>query len=119
VTYLGFVGGADKARALVESDCYCFPTYYAAENFALVVLDAMAYGLPIVTTRWRATPEVLPQAYPGFVDIRSPGQIAERLERLSTLGTGEELRELFLRQYTLERHLAMLAEAIRSAETDQ
>jgi glycosyltransferase involved in cell wall biosynthesis len=118
VTYLGFVSGPAKTRALAESDCFCFPTSLG-ENFPLVVLEAMAFGLPILTTRWRATPEVLPQDYPGFVDIRSPGQIADRLQGLLCLGTGEELRELFIRSYTLEHHLAELAQAIRSTETGQ
>ncbi|MGA2865552.1 MAG: glycosyltransferase family 4 protein [Verrucomicrobiota bacterium] len=117
VTCAGFVYGAAKERVLSESDCFCFPTYYYAESFPLVLVEAMAFGLPVITTRWRSIPELLPRDYPGFVDIRSPGQIAERLQAALTRATGEELREIFLRNFTLEHHLAGLAKAIRS--TDQ
>jgi glycosyltransferase involved in cell wall biosynthesis len=118
VTYAGFVFGPAKQRILAESDCFCFPTYYYAESFGLVLVEAIAFGLPVITTRWRSIPELLPQDYPGFVDIRSPGQIAERLEALLTLAaTGEDLRQIFLRNFTLEHHLKGLATAIRSTES--
>jgi glycosyltransferase involved in cell wall biosynthesis len=118
VTYAGFVFGPAKQRILAESDCFCFPTYYYAESFGLVLVEAMAFGLPVITTRWRSIPELLPLDYPGFVDIRSPGQIAERLQALLSLAaTGEDLRQIFLRSFTLEHHLEGLANAIRSTES--
>jgi len=118
VTYAGFVFGPAKLRILAESDCFCFPTYYYAESFGLVLVEAMAFGLPVITTRWRSIPELLPQDYHGFVDIRAPGQIAERLQAvLARATTGEDLRQIFLRNFTLEHHLAGLATAIRSTES--
>ncbi len=117
VTYAGFVFGPAKERILTESDCFCFPTYYYAESFGLVLVEAMAFALPVITTRWRSIPELLPQDYPGFVDIRSPRQVAERLQAVLTHPTsGEELRQIFLRNFTLEHHLAGLASAIRSTD---
>jgi glycosyltransferase involved in cell wall biosynthesis len=118
VTYAGFVFGPAKQRILNESDCFCFPTYYYAESFGLVLVEAMACGLPVITTRWRSIPELLPQDYPGFVDIRSPRQIAERLQALLTRAiSGEDLRQIFLRSFTLQHHLAGLAGAIRSTDS--
>ena len=77
----------------------------------------MAFGLPMVTTRWRSMPEMLPPDYPGLVDPKSPAQIADALRRLAG-GLAGPLREMFLRRFTLERHLAGMAEAIRSVETN-
>jgi glycosyltransferase involved in cell wall biosynthesis len=116
VTYLGFVSGPAKARAFAESDCFCFPTYYHAESFGLVAVEAMAFGLPIVTTRWRSLPEVLPPGYPGLVAVRSPEEIAEALIRLMSERSGELMRHNFTSRFTLEKHLASLAAAIRSVE---
>jgi len=118
VTYLGFAGGERKRQAFVESDIFCFPTYYHAESFGLVVVEALAFGLPVVTTRWRSTPEILPPDYAGLVDPQSPEQIAEALVRLSTSDFAEPLREFFLRRFSLEQYLGGLAAAIRSVEQE-
>jgi glycosyltransferase involved in cell wall biosynthesis len=77
----------------------------------------MAFGLPVITTRWRSIPEILPPNYPGFVDPESPEQIADALRRLATMDLSQPLRETFVRRFTLEHHLATLAEAIHSVET--
>jgi glycosyltransferase involved in cell wall biosynthesis len=112
VEYLGFLSGQNKRRILIESDCLCFPTYYHAESFGLVLIEAMAFGLPIVATRWRSIPEVLPNGYAGLVDIRSPEQIANAIEKVVVEEWSEKLRGAFLAQFTLERHLTNLAGAL-------
>ena len=48
IDYLGFVSGDAKREAFAASDCFCFPTYYPAESFGLVVVEAMAFGLPVI-----------------------------------------------------------------------
>ena len=50
--------GSGKNRVLREADLLCFPTYYAAEVIPTVIIDAMAYGLPVVSTEWRGVPEL-------------------------------------------------------------
>jgi glycosyltransferase involved in cell wall biosynthesis len=116
VEILGFVSSERKARALAEADVFCFPTYYLAENQPGNLIEAMAYGLPIVTTRWRSVPEMLPENYPGLVDPKSPEQIADALRRMAGSDFSEPLREIFLRRFTLVQHLASMAAAIRSVE---
>ena len=116
VRYLGFISGEEKKRVLAESDCFCFPTYYYAESFGLVVIEAMAFGSPVIATRWRSIPELLPTNYGGLVDIRRPDQITDALLRQPGQDAGEELRAIYLRRFSMERHLSALAEAFRSTE---
>jgi glycosyltransferase involved in cell wall biosynthesis len=117
VNYLGFVSGAEKERALREADLFCFPTRYIGENQPVNLIEAMAFGLPIVTTRWRSMPEMLPPNYPGLVDSQAPEQIAAALIRLMSEKTGETARENFLGRFTIDCHLDNLARAIHSLET--
>ncbi|NOS70792.1 MAG: glycosyltransferase [Verrucomicrobia bacterium] len=116
VDYLGFVSGAGKDSAFRNSDLFCFPTYYLGENQPVNLIEAMAFGLPIVTTCWRSLPEMLPADYAGLVPIRSPEKIAAAMLEIMTHGNGETFRQMFLGRYTLEAHLAKLAEAITSVD---
>jgi glycosyltransferase involved in cell wall biosynthesis len=116
VEHLGFVPEERKEQALREADVFCFPTCYNAENLPNSLMEAMGLGLPIVTTRWRAIPGMLPENYPGLVDIKSPAQIADALVRMSASDFAGPLRDLFLRRFTLEQHLANVAKAIHSVE---
>jgi hypothetical protein len=50
------------------------------------------------------------------VDAKSPAQIADKLRLLCISDLSRPLREIFLRRFTLERHLANMAEAMRSVE---
>jgi glycosyltransferase involved in cell wall biosynthesis len=119
VQYLGFVSGDQKNLLLREADLFCFPTYYENENQPVNLIEAMAFGLPILTTRWRSLPELFPANYPGLVNVRSPEQIADRLLALMAVETGEGFRDIFLRSFTLERHLSGLAEAFTLVEPPQ
>ena len=117
VHYLGFISGAQKQNALRQADLFCFPTYYQNENQPVNLIEAMAFGLPILTTRWRSIPELFPPDYRCLVDICSPGQIADALLASLTGETAESFREIFLRHFTLEQYLASLAEAFHSTES--
>ena len=117
VDCLGFLSGPAKERALREADLFCFPTRYTAENQPVTLIEAMAFGLPIVTTRWRSIPEMFPPGYPGLVADQSTGPIADALLALMTAETGERLRDNFLRNFTLERHLSSLAKAFKQVES--
>jgi glycosyltransferase involved in cell wall biosynthesis len=117
VQMLGFVSGAEKERALREADAFCFPTQYLGENQPVNLIEAMAFGLPIVTTRWRSLPEMLPPDYPGLVNGQEPGEIADALLKMAIGDGTEQLREIFLGRFSVEQYLAGLGEALRSVKS--
>ncbi len=116
IRHAGFVSGAEKERLLRESDLLCFPTFYLNENQPVNLIEAMAFGLPIITTRWRSLAEMFPKNYPGLIDIHSPEQIADALCRFFEAGSGEMLRALYRKNFSLERYLAGIAEALKSIQ---
>ena len=122
VNYVGFAAGDRKTQALCDADALCFPTFYTNENQPVNLIEAMAFGLPIVTTRWRSLPEMFPPGYPTLVEIHQPQQIADILVRLAAgeiLENGfEPTRQHFRKNFTVECHLETLASAIRSIESE-
>jgi glycosyltransferase involved in cell wall biosynthesis len=112
VEYAGFVSGDAKTLLLEESDCLCFPTYYHAESFGLVVVEAMAAGLTVVTTHWRAIPELLPSEYPGLVPVRSPQAVADALVRALDRDDSKVLRRHFIVHFTEQQHVESLQRAL-------
>jgi len=117
VEHVGFVSGERKHQLLREADLFLFPTRYHGENQPVNLIEAMAFGLPIVTTRWRSLPELLPPNYPGLVNRQDGAEIAAVILKVLATKSGEHAREHFLTHFTLERHLACLADAIRSVES--
>jgi len=111
--YLGFITEPEKWTAFREADVFCFPTYYANEGQPANLIEAMAHGLPVVTTRWRSIPEFLPPGYCGLVEPRQPEQVAAAL--LAVMGeSGDGFRAIFERHFTLKQHLLNLAAALRN-----
>jgi glycosyltransferase involved in cell wall biosynthesis len=115
LTYVGFVRGDAKEAFFRTADVLLFPTYYANEGQPVALIEAMAFALPVVTTRWRAIPEALPPNYAGLLEPRQPEHAAEAVLRALTEDS-QPLREQFIRRFSIQTHLAALAKAIRSIE---
>ena len=114
VTYHGFANAAEKARLWTEAEAFIFPTFYGPESMPLVLLEAMAWGVPVITTRWRALPDFLPAGYSGIVPPHQPEAFAATVLQVLAQAPGEQLRRHFENEYTLDRHLEKLAVACRS-----
>ena len=79
-----FLGPRYNLRSfLAASDMFVLPSAYEAN--ALVVLEALASGLPVVTTRVGFAPEVVVDGENGFLVDRDPREVGERLQQLAEL----------------------------------
>lgn len=67
VEFPGVVTGTAKERLLRETDIFGFPTSYPPEGQPFVILEAMAAGLPIVTTGRGAIPDMVETEVNGIV----------------------------------------------------
>jgi glycosyltransferase involved in cell wall biosynthesis len=90
----GWVGeptDGELAALLRGARCLVYPSLY--EGFGLPVLEAMACGTPVVTSRGGATEEVAGGAA-VLVDANDPASVAEGIEE--AVARRDELRALGL-----------------------
>lgn len=112
ISFPGWVRGADKDKCLKESGIFLFPSYY--EGMPMAVLEAMAYGMAIVTTRVGGIPHLLEDGGSGY--LCEPGDIeglSKRLLELSKDGDkrrkmGERARQKAIEEYSMESHIKKL-----------
>jgi glycosyltransferase involved in cell wall biosynthesis len=83
VTLHGQKTGNAKWRMFADADIFCFPSHYESEGFPCVLVEAMCFSLPIVSTRWRGIPSIVDHGVTGFLcEIQSPESIQESLCQL-------------------------------------
>ena len=85
----GWVGGDAKARLLGEAALYVLPSYN--ENLPVSILEAMAAGLPVVSTRVGGIPDAVRHGSEGF--LTAPGEPEELARYVMRLLGDPELRE--------------------------
>lgn len=79
----GVVTGEAKARAFAEADVFVLPTAYPYEGQPLAILEAMAAGLPVVSTPRGAIPDMVRDGETGvLVPENDPVALAAALGRL-------------------------------------
>lgn len=77
VTFAGLVPNERVPEYLCASDLFVLPSL--SEGFPVTVLEAMACGLPILTTYVRGLPEIINDGENGFlIEPQSSAQIAEK-----------------------------------------
>lgn len=116
VHFAGVVEGAGKRQFLEAADLLVFPGWQP-EGLPLVVLEAMAAGLPVIATPTGAIPDAVVQGETGYlVPAREPDALARRIaelaadpalrERLGAAG-----RQRYLQAYTAA-HAARALQAL-------
>ncbi len=80
---LGILSGKEKRKVLANADIFIFPTYYRNEGHPWVIVEALAAGLPIISTDIGAITESVIDGYNGYIVApKSPKQITEKIIKL-------------------------------------
>lgn len=111
--FLGWVG-RDEAHTLIhEADMLLLPSTH--EGLPMVILEALAAGLPVVTTPVGSIPEVLRHEETALlVPIEQPDALADAIARLTAEPTlyrhlSEAGRTLYLRRFAIRAYCGTLA----------
>ena len=115
----------EKFDRFASCDIFCFPSHFEAESFGLVLVEAMMFAKPVISTRWRGIPSVVNDGVNGFlVDTQDPAAVADRLVTLASdpelrRRMGLEGRRIFEQRFTLERfHRSMEEALLLAVQTD-
>jgi len=114
VNLLGICKEDEKWRHFKNADLFLFPSYYSSENQPLVLLEAMASGLPVIATHWRGIPgQVIHEETGLLVKPKQVDQIAEAILQLvedfdKRILMGERAREIYLKEFTVTAHVKKL-----------
>ena len=120
VRYLGPVVGEAKRRVLEISDFFLLPTRYFTEGQPVSIIEAMAYGCVVVSTDYRAIPDLLIDGATGtFVEYGRPDRIADAVRRIvMEPGKYEAMSKAacghYARNFTMQRHLDMVIPLLES-----
>lgn len=81
VEFVGFVKGKEKASVFINSHIYLFPSY--SEGMPNSVLEAMAFGLPVITTPVGGLTDFFEDGKHGnYVEIKKAHQIVEKTQAI-------------------------------------
>jgi glycosyltransferase involved in cell wall biosynthesis len=91
---LGTVTGEKKTKLLRQASLFVLPSYN--EGLPIALLEALASGLPVVSTFVGGIPEVVKDGYNGF--LIEAGDIEALTEKLAVLYWKRDLREIMGRR---------------------
>jgi glycosyltransferase involved in cell wall biosynthesis len=119
IIYTGYVSDEELALLYSGADLFAFPSFY--EGFGLPVLEAMACGCPVVTSRVSSLPEVCGDAA-RYVDPYDVNSIADGIYSVSNeeslrrnlIQKGLDRAKLFSWEKCARETLAVYEEAYRS-----
>lgn len=109
VVYVGRKVGKEKDTFLRQADIFVFPTYYHNECFPLVLLEAMEYRLPVVSTHEGGIADIVEDGGTGLIcERQNAGSLAGCIIRLLDdevlrIRMGNAGYEKFHREFTLEK----------------
>jgi glycosyltransferase involved in cell wall biosynthesis len=118
--HVRFHGNVDHERVislLQQADLFCFPT--RSEGFPKSVLEALACGVPVITTRVSVLPQLIGNGCGVLIDKATPEAIAQAVRE--SLSNAQGYRKMSSKavetanQYSLERWGATINDLLQKA----
>jgi len=120
VTYHGVVRGDAKIKELEEAHFLILPTYHPWEGQPISIIEAMAFGMPAVTTDHKGISEQIDHGVTGFfVEKQSAKSLASQLRQIldgevNYTDMSKAAREKYQESFTLEAHGGRMLEVLQS-----
>jgi glycosyltransferase involved in cell wall biosynthesis len=117
IEYVGEVGHADKVELLMGARALISPIDWE-EPFGLMMIEAMASGTPVLTTRRGAVPEIVEHARTGVIvenyrDMEDP-KVLELADSLDPVVIRREVEERFSPEHMVADYVAAFEATIEA-----
>lgn len=116
VKFLGYKSQSEVAAALLDTDMFVLPSF--AEGVPVVLMEAMASGVPVVATQIAGISELVSHGEAGWLippgNVEALSQAIERgfLDPPERQAMGEEGREIVEKHFNTGKEAAWLSELI-------
>ncbi len=79
---LGEKSKQEVSQEMKNADVFIFPTYFPGEGFSNALAEAMAKGLPCITTKWAANYDMIEDKGGITVPVKDSQALIEALEKI-------------------------------------
>lgn len=109
VSMPGWIRSNEKDKALLKADLFLLPSYN--EGMPMSILDAMGYGLPIISTKVGGIPQIVIDNYNGYTF--EPGDVDDMAKGIVQILQNEDIYKMMAKnsyelannEYSLKRHV--------------
>jgi len=105
VKFHGFLDGPSKKNLFRQADLFIFPTFYENEAFPLSILEALSYGLPVISTTEGAIQSIIDDKSGVIID--SIDKLPEALNKIIQFylnpQTSTYCRDRFVKYFSLSK----------------
>jgi len=118
VILLGSLTGEKKWEEFKQASVFCLPTY-ATEAMPVSILEAMMFSLPVVSTHWRAIPDMITNGCEGLLTpVKNEEALGDAIATLLrdkdlAMQMGRNGRKKFESHYHIQKHLSAMEAAFR------
>ena len=114
VTFTGMLSGLERKAAFANADVFMLPTH--SENFGIAIAEALAYGLPVITTKGAPWEELIAHECGWWIPLGHAELMqcltgALRLSKAELSAMGERGRALMARKYSWRRVAAQMKQS--------
>ena len=118
IFYYGPVSGIKKVDLLRSSSIFVLPTYYPTEAFPISIIEAMATGNAIISTKHNYLEKIISKKHGATIQIKDSSQIVKSIKKLFTdqqkLQVIQNNNLMLSKSFTLENHLSILLKIFNS-----
>lgn len=118
VHFRGQLTGEDKSAAFRQASLFFFPSHYSSEASPIVLMEALGFGLPIVSTEWAGIPALVGDCQAvTLCPVRKPESFADAI--VARLGSDLSIRiiarDFYEKRFTPEQFIARVEEGLELA----